>query len=92
MTLPRVSERDVTPYDALQELGRAIERRVSYVFEHPETDDINLDPRVIAARAALSNTKATPGPTKILNIISADGGVRAAIRETIAERLVAVTE
>lgn len=83
---------DVTPYDALQDLGRAIERRVNEVVQHPEEDDINLDPRVIKARAELKTVRLTPGPTKILDVVAADANLRSVIRGILAERLVEVTK
>jgi hypothetical protein len=75
---------------AISALDSAIERRVLEVMNDLE-DDINLDPRVLKARAELKTARLSPGPTRILDVVAADGSVRQAIREIIAERLLEVT-
>jgi len=79
----------VTPYGSTMALGMAMERRIQRAMDD-EGDDLNLMQSVIAAREDLRRVKAEGGPTKILNVVAADGRVREALRAIIAERLVEV--
>ena len=89
MTSTPENDRPVSPYGAVQTRGEAIERRVARAMNH-EDDVLNNEPAVVSARERLREARSTPGPTKILNVVAADGGVRQAIREIIVTRIVEV--
>lgn len=75
---------------ALTALSKAIERRVNEAMKD-EDDFLNYAESVISARENLRRVRSESSPTRVLDIVAADGAVRDAVRAMIAERLLAVT-